>query len=468
MPHTTPTIRLHLAGRALVALLLLCLPWCGHAQNSKRIKQMKQESTALRKQIAESENLLKNTKKDIKSQLKNLSVIDGQIVDQTKIVGDYQNEVETLGKDLTAKEAELKKLEQELTACKQKYRRAVLYLNRKRLLQNKWMFVLSAKNFRQMYRRMRYASDYSKYLRAQAETIKQKEEAVSKAREAVHAAKKEKDLMLTEAQGEHKRLEQKKKERQGVISELNKKKSQLTTTIAQQKRKYANLNASIDRLIKQEIAAAEARRKKEEARRKAAEEKRRKEEARARAAREAAAKKNKNAKGGNATTSKKSSTSTPAKSTPRYEEEDATDRTLSSGFAANRGRLPIPITGSYAITGRYGQYSVEGLSGVSLDSKGINLTGHSGAQARCVYDGEVSAVANVGGTYVVIVRHGSYYSVYSNLSSVAVRNGQSVKTRQTLGAVAGDGSGGCTLHFQLRKRSGSTASHINPLPWLAR
>lgn len=468
MPHTTPTIRLHLAGRALVALLLLCLPWCGHAQNSKRIKQMKQESTALKKQIADSENLLRNTKKDIKSQLKNLSVIDGQIVDQTKIVGDYQNEVETLGKDLTAKEAELKKLEQELTACKQKYRRAVLYLNRKRLLQNKWMFVLSAKNFRQMYRRMRYASDYSKYLRAQAETIKQKEEAVSKAREAVHAAKKEKDGLLSEAQGEHKRLEAKKKERQGVISELNKKQSQLTTTIAQQKRKYANLNASIDRLIKQEIAAAEARRKKEEARRKAAEEKRRKEEARARAAREAAAKKNKNTKGGNATASKKSSTSTPAKSTPRYEEEDATDRTLSSGFAANRGRLPIPITGSYAITGRYGQYSVEGLSGVSLDSKGINLTGHSGAQARCVYDGEVSAVANVGGTYVVIVRHGSYYSVYSNLSSVAVRNGQSVKTRQTLGAVAGDGSGGCTLHFQLRKRSGSTASHINPLPWLAR
>lgn len=468
MPHPTPTIRRHYAGRALVALLLLCLPWCGHAQNSKRIKQMKQESTALKKQIADSENLLRNTKKDIKSQLKNLSVIDGQIVDQTKIVGDYQNEVETLGKDLTAKEAELKKLEQELTACKQKYRRAVLYLNRKRLLQNKWMFVLSAKNFRQMYRRMRYASDYSKYLRAQAETIKQKEEAVSKAREAVHAAKKEKDGLLSEAQGEHKRLEAKKKERQGVISELNKKQSQLTTTIAQQKRKYANLNASIDRLIKQEIAAAEARRKKEEARRKAAEEKRRKEEARARAAREAAAKKNKNAKGGNATTSKKASTSTPAKSTPRYEEEDATDRTLSSGFAANRGRLPIPITGSYAITGRYGQYSVEGLSGVSLDSKGINLTGHSGAQARCVYDGEVSAVANVGGTYVVIVRHGSYYSVYSNLSSVAVRNGQSVKTRQTLGAVAGDGSGGCTLHFQLRKRSGSTASHINPLPWLAR
>ena len=429
---------------------------------------MKQESTALKKQIADSENLLRNTKKDIKSQLKNLSVIDGQIVDQTKIVGDYQNEVEALGKDLTAKEAELKKLEQELTACKQKYRRAVLYLNRKRLLQNKWMFVLSAKNFRQMYRRMRYASDYSKYLRAQAETIKQKEEAVSKAREAVHAAKKEKDGLLSEAQGEHKRLEAKKKERQGVISELNKKQSQLTTTIAQQKRKYANLNASIDRLIKQEIAAAEARRKKEEARRKAAEEKRRKEEARARAAREAAAKKNKNAKAGNATASKKSSTSTPAKSTPRYEEEDATDRTLSSGFAANRGRLPIPITGSYAVTGRYGQYSVEGLSGVSLDSKGINLTGHSGAQARCVYDGEVSAVANVGGTYVVIVRHGSYYSVYSNLSRVAVRNGQSVKTRQTLGAVAGDGSGGCTLHFQLRKRSGSTAGHINPLPWLAR
>ena len=128
----------------------------------------------------------------------------------------------------------------------------------------------------------------------------------------------------------------------------------------------------------------------------------------------------------------------------------------------------MPITGSYAVTSRYGQYNVEGLSGVTLDNKGINLTGKRGAQARCVYNGEVSTVANIGGSYIVIVRHGDFYSVYSNLASVSVRNGQKVTTRQTIGTVASDGTGNATLHFQLRQRSGASANHINPLPWLAR
>ena len=108
---------------------------------------------------------------------------------------------------------------------------------------------------------------------------------------------------------------------------------------------------------------------------------------------------------------------------------------------------------------------MEGLSGVTLDNKGINLTGKRGAQARCVYNGEVSTVANIGGSYIVIVRHGEFYSVYSNLASVSVRNGQNVTTRQTIGTVASDGTGNATLHFQ---RSGASANHINPLPWLAR
>ena len=90
------------------------------------------------------------------------------------------------------------------------------------------------------------------------------------------------------------------------------------------------------------------------------------------------------------------------------------------------------------------------------------------AQARCVYDGEVSAVASIGNSYIIIVRHGSYYSVYSNLSRVSVRRGQRVSTRQTLGTVATEPSGNCTLHFQLRRKNGNNAEHINPLPWLAR
>ena len=122
----------------------------------------------------------------------------------------------------------------------------------------------------------------------------------------------------------------------------------------------------------------------------------------------------------------------------------------------------MPISGAYAITSRYGTYNVPGLRGVRLENKGINLTGHRGAEARSIFTGEVVTVANFGGSYTVIVRHGNYYSVYNNLASVSVRRGQRVKTAQHLGRVATDATGNCVLHFQLRYKT----STLNPQSWL--
>ena len=157
--------------------------------------------------------------------------------------------------------------------------------------------------------------------------------------------------------------------------------------------------------------------------------------------------------------SKKSSSSS---SSVKFEEADDTDFKLSNDFRENRGRLPVPISGAYAITSRYGTYNVPGLRGVRLENKGINLTGHRGAEARSIFTGEVVTVANFGGSYTVIVRHGNYYSVYNNLASVSVRRGQRVKTAQHLGRVATDATGNCVLHFQLRYKT----STLNPQSWL--
>ena len=136
------------------------------------------------------------------------------------------------------------------------------------------------------------------------------------------------------------------------------------------------------------------------------------------------------------------------------------DRMLSGGFENNKGRLPMPITGNYKIVSHFGQYNVEGLKGVRLDNKGINIQGTSGCRARAVYDGEVSAVFGYNGNMVVMVRHGAYISVYCNLSSVTVSRGQKVATRQILGSV---GSGNI-LQFQLRKET----AKLNPESWLGR
>ena len=145
---------------------------------------------------------------------------------------------------------------------------------------------------------------------------------------------------------------------------------------------------------------------------------------------------------------------------------DSSDRQLSDNFERNRGSLPSPITGPHLVVSHYGQYAVEGLRNVKLDNKGIDIQGQPGAQARSIFNGEVAVVFQVNGLMNVIIRHGSYISVYCNLSSASVSKGQKVSTRQTIGRVYSDPSDGdrTVLHFQLRKET----SKLNPEAWISR
>ncbi len=432
------------------------------AQTNKSIRKLQSQQATLKTKIGESEKLLKSTRKDVKTQLNNLQVLNSQISAQQNYVEGIQTEVSALADDIRLQQAALDSLERDLTTCKAQYKRAVDYAFRTRLTATRWSFILSAGNFRQMFRRMRYARDYSKYQRRQGEVIRQKEDEVRRKQQELQQSKSEKDRLLADGRTEQKKLEGQKRERQQVVDELQKKSSQLQATIAQQKKQMNSLNAKIDRLIQEEIAAAERRRKEAERKRKEAEkreaERRRREQE---AARKAAAS---NGKKGKTAAKKKSAPAAKEErtATPDFRAADNADRKLSANFEANRGRLPVPITGPYAISSHYGQYNVEGLRGVQLDNKGIKLTGQSGAQARSVFDGEVTAIFSFAGQFGIIVRHGSYISVYCNLSSASVRQGQRVSTRQALGTVARDASGNATLHFQLRRET----AKLNPESWI--
>lgn len=456
---------LNIPARFLTLLLaMLCASLTLTAQTNKKIKKLQSERTTLEKQISESEKMLKTTKKDVASQLNNLMVISSQITKQQNYVQSVHSEVSALQGDITSLQKQLKALEKDLADCKQKYRRAVTQLNRNRLGQSKWKFILSANSFRQMSRRMRYITEYSKYQRAQGEIIRQKEDTIKAKRAELLATKQEKDALLQEGKEQQARLEQQKQDRQKVVNSLNAKQKQLQKTIAQNKKRQKQLDARIDKLIQEEIAAAERRRKEAEARRRAEAERKRKEEERRAAAANKKAAAGKKPSASNKKTSTKPSKPAERTATPRFYEEDNADRAVNGSFQANKGRLPMPITGSYFISAHYGQYNVEGLRGVQLDNKGINITGHPGAQARSVFAGEVTAIFSLGGMHNVIVRHGSYMSVYCNLANCAVKRGQKVTARQVLGRVATDASGNCTLHFQLRRER----EKLNPEPWLGR
>lgn len=458
---------------------------------------MRRQQSTLKHNIAQQEKMLKSTKKDVNSQLANLQVINVQIEGQQKYVNGIHAELTELSTTISGLEQQLRLLEADLAVCKRRYQRSVSYMFRNKSSLSKWQFILSAKNFRQMYRRLHYMTQFSRYQRAQAEVIRQKEAQVQAKRNELLGVKTEKNRLYTEGQAETRKLQGQQQERQQVINDLNKRQKELQTSIAQQRRKAEQLNARIDQLIQQEIAAAERRRKAEAERRRKAELARqakakaqREQAAREKAAREKAerekAERERNAAAARRATAAKAKTDrskatattksatkrnrnvaayTPKPATaPSVTIEENADRALSTSFAANRGRLPMPITGGYSITRHYGAYNVAGLNGVQLDSKGINITGSVGAQARAVFRGEVTAIFTYGGMYNVIVRHGSYMSVYCNLSSTAVRRGQNVETRQTIGTIATDASGNATLHFQLRKET----ARLNPEAWLGR
>lgn len=391
------------------------------------IENLKKEEQSLKSQIANNEKLLKVAKDDVKSQLNNLMLINAQLGEQQRYVQQVEREVKRLKSDIRVLEKELARLVADLAQCKSQYQRAILYMHRNRITQEKWLFVFAAEDYRTMYRRLRYVTEFSKYQRAQGLAIQEKEEKVRQQQAELNAKKLKQEQLLADGRAQQKKMEENKKDRQQVVNKLKKRQSQLTATLDQQRKKASQLNSRIDQLIQKEIEEAERRRKEAE----------------------------RLAKQKGATQQKKAD---------KLKKDAAEDRKLSSNFESNKGKFAAPITGSYMISNRYGKYSVEGLKNVSLDNKGINLTGQRGAKARSIFEGEVTALFNLGGMYNIIVSHGKYLTVYCNLSKVSVKQGQKVTTNQILGTIATDDSGNATLQFQVRK--GKTT--LNPEQWISR
>lgn len=429
----------------LTCILFLVIPLS--AQSSRLIKELESKRGELQKQIADTESLLKNTKKDVGSQLNSLASLTGQIEERKRYILAINNDVEALERELSVLERQLRTLQRDLQDKKKKYESSVQYLYRNKSIEEKLMFIFSAKSLGQTYRRLRYVREYATYQRLQGEEILKKQEQIKKKRAELLQVKTAKENLLKEREGEKQKLEDQEKQKREMVANLQKKQKGLQSEINKKRREANQLNARIDKLIAEEI---------ERARKRAAEE----------ARREAEARKKSEAKEGKST-SASPGTATKKKVEPleAYSMSKA-DRELSGNFVSNRGKLPMPISGPYIITSHYGQYAVEGLRNVKLDNKGIDIQGKPGAQARAIFDGKVAAVFQLNGLFNVLIRHGNYISVYCNLSSASVKSGDTVSTKQAIGQVFSDASdnGRTVLHFQLRKEK----DKLNPEPWLNR
>lgn len=435
--------------KRFVVISCICFYVCVlTAQTTPKIRQLEKQRNELKQQIAESETLLQSTKNDVKSQLGNLALLSGQIEERQKYIQTIENDVKAIQQEISRLERDLKSLQKELKEKRQKYELSVKYIYRNKSIQDKLMFIFSAEDFGQMYRRLRYVREYADYQRLQGLQVQRKQKQVTEKANSLKNSRKAKEDLLKQGEAEKAKLEAQEQERKLILSGLQKKQRSIQSELAKQRRSADKLNAQIDRLIEIEIEKAR-KRAEEEARRKA-EEARKKAEA---------------AKGSTETSAstKKETVKTSVEKLEAYK-VDSEDRRLSSSFEKNKGILPVPITGPYVVVGHYGQYQVKGLRNVKLDNKGMDIKGKAGANARAIFDGEVSAVFQYNGLTNVLVRHGSYISVYCNLSTVRVKKGRLVRARDVLGEIHTNAEGETILHFQLRKET----VKLNPELWIHR
>ena len=336
--------------KRLWGILLVCMCVAGNAQTTRKIRQLEKQRNELRQQITESETLLKSTQKDVKSQLDNLALLSAQIEERKKYIGTIEADVKAIQLEVDRLRAELKRLQADLKDKREKYERSVRYVYKNKSVQEKLMFIFSADNLSQMYRRLRYVQEYADFQRLQGVQLQRKQKQVTDKRNTLVASRKAKEALLKQGEEEKLKLEKQEKERKTLLAALQKKQKGIQAELNKKRRSANKLNAEIDRLVEIEIEKAR-KRAEEEARRKAAE------------AKKAAA------ADGTALSKKPGKIET-------YK-TDSEDRRLSNIFERNKGILPAPITGPYAVVGHYGRYEVAGLRNVVPEGTrilNVNLT----------------------------------------------------------------------------------------------
>jgi len=442
--------------RVFLLLIMSAVSVLAFPQNSKKVKALKKQQIELQNTIKKSKAELNRTKQQVKAGQQNIHYIGVQLNNRLDQIVSLEKEIDALDSLAIELQGRIREKETELKEKREKLKFAMRYARTQRGHTSSLVFILSARNVKQMFRRSRYAREYVTFEHNLGEQILRKQSELLEEQNRLLKTKSRKSTLVKEVMLQRKDLGAQQVQQKKKVEGLKKQESGLTGKIAEQQKQLNALNKKIDDLIADEIEqarkAAEAA-----ARKKAAEE-----AARKKAAEEAARKK----AGGKSAPATKSATKPADKPAPARPATwlTAEDRQLNGTFEQNRGRLPVPITGQYMIGNHFGTYTVPGLKNVQLENKGTNYVGRSGARARSIFTGEVTAVFQFGGSRNVLIRHGSYISVYCNLSSVTVTKGQKVNAKDIIGTVADDGTGRCVLHFQLRKET----AKLNPEHWIGR
>lgn len=411
------------------------------AQKKDRKTLEKQRNTT-RKQIETTRKILKQTQGQKQKSVAVLRTLQAQIGLRKRIVNQIGNELVGIDGEIVEQNEELKALGVEIVLLKEQYAKLIYNGYKSSNMRNRLQFLFSSDDFNQVIKRMNYLKKLVEFRKKQLNLIKGKIDENTRRVHKLMETKSEKLLLLNNREQEKKELETDETEANDLLNELKKQEKELTKELRDKEALARKLDDAIKKAIEEEIRRARAE---EERKRKEDAERRRKEA-------EAKAKENK-------------TTAPPvAKTEPAMTEFNAVDMALSKQFNLNKTKLPWPV-GSGFISQAFGIHPHPTMRNITTENNGINISTTQGSKARAVFDGEITAIVKIPGLFnTVLVKHGEYFTVYSNLEVVNISKGQQIKTGQELGLIYTNDEGKTELHFEVWKGN----EKQNPEHWLRR
>ena len=408
--------------RNCILLILMMLFFAPSAFSQKSRSQLEKEIKALQEDISTTSKLLKKTSKDREMTLNEVSLLNKKIKQREKLIRAYNEQIAVLDQEISKGQGNIKTLNADLKNLRKEYAQMVAFANRNRSHYDILEFVFASSDFNQAFSRLRYIRQFTESRKNKMNQIANTEKRITGEVEASQKAREEQAAMLADEKVQQAELQKEKEQLNSQIASLKKKEGQLQKDIKQKQQQAKNLQKAIDDIIAEEIRLANERAKKEA---------------------EAKGKKAESSKG---------IVMTPA------------EKTLSTNFANNKGKLPWPVERG-VVSSSYGKHASVVSEKVTVTNSGIDIATNENAQARAVFDGVVTSVTKLtGSNTVIIIRHGEYFTVYSNIEEAIVKRGDNVKTKQNLGRIHTNKAENKTeLHFELLKGQ----QRDNPEPWLS-
>lgn len=396
-------------GFLIGSLLLLLASVTPAAAQSKQ--QLEKDKAKVEQELKKLSGDLSKAKKNSRNNQQQLQLLDKKISQRTKLINTINGELNLIGIQMERTQDSINLMRTQVDSLKQEYAKVVRVLYGERGNLDQMVLLMDTKSYNTSYLRTKYFRDYSRYRRRQAGVIKQKEEELHDAGVQLAAQQRQTTTLLAQEKKQKDELAREQKERQQNLKKSKQQEKDLQAQINKKEKQKRQLQQQIQKIINEEIAKAR--------------------------------------KAGSSGSSNISGSST-----------SNVDVALSNDFASNKGRLPWPVTYTKVLR-EYGRYTHS--SGGQNMNNGIDLQCKSGTAVQAVFQGTVTRLFTCpNGTKGLIIRHGNYMSVYTNLATVTVKEGAKVSTRQNLGTVYTNSDGVAEFSFQLWNGTSSQ----NPRTWL--